>query len=290
MRDAEARSRKFSDGARAELAAQLQVIRQKLQSAQLLWAHRQYVECLRLAGEGVTEAVGALALAEEVLGDDLSERTRRMSARAVGLTTFRLRFNAELTDAARAYFERAVAFLLDAVDELTPLARPPRELVIRRWARLAVVVAGLLVVSLAGAVVAYQAYGRRATLVQQRERASRDGYLFREEGSNTVFVVQAGARLPISSAQEFNALGYLWPAVEVVPAGSLEHLRLTLPDNVLIKDRGNPATYLVEGGKKRLVSSPEVLERLRRERKGAGPIRVVPSGALGSMPAGDPIR
>lgn len=110
-----------------------------------------------------------------------------------------------------------------------------------------------------------------------KERASKDGYLFREDGSNKVFVVQGGTKYFVPSEQEFEALGYKWDQIEVVPRGSLSFLRDRPAERVLLRERDSAAVYYYENGQKRGIVSPQAFER--RGYKWSD-IKVVPSGTL----------
>ena len=74
----------------------------------------------------------------------------------------------------------------------------------------------LVVVGLALATFKYSQAGKKQQ-VTLRDRSLQDGFLFREDGSQAVHVVQGGTRYLIPTAPEFTALGYQWHNVEVVP-------------------------------------------------------------------------
>jgi hypothetical protein len=119
-----------------------------------------------------------------------------------------------------------------------------------------------------------------------RERASRDGYLYREQGSHEVFVVQGGTRYYIPSPQEFDALGYRSDQIEEVPRGALGFLRDRPAERTLLRERDSPAVFYIENGQKRFITSPQVFERLGHK---YSDIKVVPSGSLGRETAGGAI-
>jgi hypothetical protein len=122
---------------------------------------------------------------------------------------------------------------------------------------------------------------------QLKERASKDGYLFREEGSDTVYVVQGGSKYPVPSSQEFEALGYKWDQVENVPPGSLTFLPNRPQERVLLRERNSPQVYYYENGQKRGILSPQAFERLGHK---WSDIKVVPTGTLGSEAVGAPLQ
>ena len=123
--------------------------------------------------------------------------------------------------------------------------------------------------------------------VELRARASKDGFLFREEGSYAIYVVQNGTKFHIQDPQEFRSLGYRPDHIEVVPQGALEFLRDRPQENTMFRERDNPSIYLYENGQKRLITSPEVIDRLGRKRED---VKVVPSGSLGGEAIGAPLQ
>jgi hypothetical protein len=110
-----------------------------------------------------------------------------------------------------------------------------------------------------------------------KERASKDGYLFREEGSDAVYVVQGGTKFHVPNPEEFEALGYKWDNIEVVPRGALGFLRDRPNERTLLRERDSKAVYFYENGQKRGIASPEAFERLGHK---WSDIKVVPSGTL----------
>jgi hypothetical protein len=120
-----------------------------------------------------------------------------------------------------------------------------------------------------------------------KERASKDGFLFREEGSDTVYVVQGQSKYMVPSAQEFEALGYKWDQVETVARGSLSFLPSRPQERVLLRERNSPQVYFYENGQKRGILSPQAFERLGHK---WSDIKTVPSGTLDSEAAGAPLQ
>ena len=114
-------------------------------------------------------------------------------------------------------------------------------------------------------------------VAELKERASKDGYLYREVGSTEVFVVQGGTRYFIRSPQEFEALGYKWDQIEEVPRGSLGFLNDRPAERTLLRERDSPAVFIYENGQKRFIM-PGVFERKGYDFKD---VKVVPAGGLG---------
>jgi hypothetical protein len=120
-----------------------------------------------------------------------------------------------------------------------------------------------------------------------KERASKDGYLFQEAGSDAVYVVQGGSKYHVPNPDEFNALGYRWDQIETVPPGSLGFLRDRPNDRVLLRERNSQQVYYYENGQKRGITSAEAFERMGHK---WSDIKVVPSGTLGRETIGAPLQ
>jgi len=123
-------------------------------------------------------------------------------------------------------------------------------------------------------------------IAELKERASKDGYLYREAGSPDVFVVQGGTKYFIKSPQEFEALGYKWDQVEEVPRGSLGHLNSRPAERTLLRERDSQAVFMYENGQKRFIM-PGVFEKMGLDWKD---VKVVPAGGLGNETPGAAIR
>jgi hypothetical protein len=136
-----------------------------------------------------------------------------------------------------------------------------------------------------GGVMALRAGPRERE--QLRARTARDGFLYREKGSWAIHVVQAGARFLVPSPQEFNALGYRWDAVEVVPPGAVAHLRPQPADGALLQERGSSTMYWFDAGRKRAIESKDQLAGLGFQAKD---VKIVPAGSLAPLPAGPPVK
>jgi hypothetical protein len=118
-------------------------------------------------------------------------------------------------------------------------------------------------------------------------RASRDGYLFREAGSDAIYVVQNGTKFQVQNEAELRALGYSSDRIETVPSGSLNFLRDRPPEKTLFRERDSPAVYYYENGQKRVIANEKVFEGLGHK---WSDVKVVPKGALGSEANGAPIE
>ena len=307
LRDAETRARRFGDVERRDFAVQLLLARQKLDSAQVLWAHQQYIEGLRLADESVTEALRSAELCAHLLPagaplDDGSEPVwaqvlRELGSRPEhiqdalvcqnGMPWARPTLNAQIGARERGYFQKAIHVAYQVVERLRPAARTPQDIVFSRWGRVAMLAAGfVLVVALAMGTFKLVKAGQQQAITL-RERSSRDGFLFREDGSQAVHVVQGGVRYLIPNPQEFKAFGYQWHNVEVVPPGSLAHLRDKPADRALIKERGASTVFLIEGGTKRPVASEDAF---KRQGFNWNDVKTVPAGGLANLTTGKPIE
>ena len=173
------------------------------------------------------------------------------------------------------------------VERLRPAARSPRDIVVSRWGRVAMLAASFLVVLGLGLATFKLVQSGKKQQLSLRERSLQDGFLFREDGSQAVHVVQGGTRYLIPTPKEFTAFGYQWDNVEVVPPGSMAHLRAKPADRALLKERGTATVYLYEGGKKRPIMSEDAFHRSGFK---WSEVKIVPTGGLGSEPAGKPIE
>lgn len=122
-------------------------------------------------------------------------------------------------------------------------------------------------------------------LRELKEKASKDGFLYREAGSQEIFVVQHGTRFPVSSPEELQALGMDPTTVQEVPRGSLGFLRNQPPDRTFWKERDRREVYYYENGQKRWITV-EAFERLGGQWNA---IKVLPSGGLKDHTTGAPI-
>jgi hypothetical protein len=118
-----------------------------------------------------------------------------------------------------------------------------------------------------------------------KERASKDGFLFREAGSQDLYVVQHGTRFPVKSAEELRVLGLDPSTIQEVPPGSLKFLRNQPPDRTFWKESDRAEVYYYENGQKRWITG-EAFDRGGYSYKD---IRVLPAGALKDHTTGAPI-
>jgi hypothetical protein len=118
-------------------------------------------------------------------------------------------------------------------------------------------------------------------------RASRDGFLFREAGSDSIFVVQNGTKFQVQGDAELRAMGYSADKIAVVPPGSLGFLRDRPPEKTLLRERDSPAVFYYENGQKRVIANEKVFEGLGHK---WSDVKVVPKGGLRSEAVGAPIE
>jgi hypothetical protein len=123
--------------------------------------------------------------------------------------------------------------------------------------------------------------------VQLRERASKDGFMFREEGDHRVFIVQGGTKYYIPSDAEFEALGLRRDQIEEIPRGALSHLPSRPKDRVLLRERDSQAVFYYENGQKRWINSPETFQRMGYK---WSDVKIVPSGSLQTETTGPPVQ
>lgn len=90
-----------------------------------------------------------------------------------------------------------------------------------------------------------------------------DGAIVRERNRNEVYVIANGEKKHIEDSVSFEALGYDWGNVVEVEPGilGLYGNRVAMktnsvhPEGALIREEGNPTVYLIEGGKKKPITS-----------------------------------
>ena len=93
-----------------------------------------------------------------------------------------------------------------------------------------------------------------------------DGTIVREEGADEVYVIADGEKKHITDPTAFSALGYSWKNVVKVRPGALGFYRLRTamrtnsvhPEGALIREDGTSKVYLVEGGKKKPISTQKI--------------------------------
>jgi hypothetical protein len=109
----------------------------------------------------------------------------------------------------------------------------------------------------------------------------RDNTLVRELSSAPVYLIEGGAKFWIPSPQELYALGYNWSEVHVVPDGSLASIPNVPRDGTLVRELSSAPVYLIEGGAKFWVPSPQELYAMGYN---WSEVKIVPDGSLSSIP------
>lgn len=107
------------------------------------------------------------------------------------------------------------------------------------------------------------------------------GTLLAQRGDFRVFVVQAGAKFWIPSSYEFGAMGYDPNAVAVVPSGSLAQIPDVPRDGSLLTQRGDPRIFVIRGGRKAWIPSPDAFTRAGYSWSS---VITVPAGSLSALP------
>lgn len=113
-----------------------------------------------------------------------------------------------------------------------------------------------------------------------------DGTLLKEASRPEIYVVRGGGKFWIPSPQEFDAMGFQWGAVRTVADGSLPYVADLAADGTLLRERTPYEVYVMENGKLRWITSPEVFESMGFS---WDRIRLVPDGSLASTAKGTPI-
>ncbi len=98
-----------------------------------------------------------------------------------------------------------------------------------------------------------------------------DGTIVQEEGRPEVYVIANGEKKHIESKEAFEELGYNWNNIVKVKPGVLGLYRSGTamksgsihPDGALIREKGNPTVYLIEGGKRKPISSLNIFNARR---------------------------
>ena len=116
-----------------------------------------------------------------------------------------------------------------------------------------------------------------------REKASQDGFVFREAGTGRMFMVQNGTRFPIRSQEDLGRLKVNPADIQDVPSGALDFLRDRPAEKTLWREEDNRTIWYYENGQKRFVTSEEVFKKRGFDWKD---VRVVPPGALGNQTTG----
>lgn len=83
-----------------------------------------------------------------------------------------------------------------------------------------------------------------------------NGTLLRASDASEVYVIINGKKRHIPSARALKEEGHTWEKIMVVPSAVID----AYASDVLMRAEGNPAVYIVSGGKKRHVTDPSVFE------------------------------
>lgn len=110
----------------------------------------------------------------------------------------------------------------------------------------------------------------------------RDGIMFRERSATTgAFLFRGGAPFRLSDQTWIDRFGGSG-AVRVVANGAIASLDGPCDEGTLLREFSDPKVYRIMGGLRRWVTTPVELSKYG----GAGNVRVVPDGALASIPEG----
>ena len=92
-----------------------------------------------------------------------------------------------------------------------------------------------------------------------------DSALVKAEDSPSVYLIQNGKRKEFTSAVLFEKLGYKWSNIINITKSEMENHpangKVLYPNGYLIKSSDNPAVYILEAGKKRIVTSAVLFEK-----------------------------
>jgi hypothetical protein len=157
---------------------------------------------------------------------------------------------------------------------------------------------------ISGIVIALFTFGLMASIypmenqvfAQQPEPPLPDGTLIKEQNDPAVYYIEGGKRMHIQTEQSFNAYGFSFNNIRVVPDGALANIPLGQPlplvppslppHGTLIKEQNNPAVYYIEDGKRRHIQTEQ---SFNAHGFSFNNIRVVPDGALANIPLGEPL-
>jgi hypothetical protein len=107
-----------------------------------------------------------------------------------------------------------------------------------------------------------------------------DGNLLSDHSDARIYVIQGGAKLPITSPEEFDRLGYRWTEVVEVPDSSMGYVADVPGDRTVLRDLDQPEVYVVYGRHGFHVPDPDTMSRLGFS---AADVRVVPHGSLAAL-------
>jgi hypothetical protein len=109
-----------------------------------------------------------------------------------------------------------------------------------------------------------------------------DGSMMREVSYPHVYVIYGGAKFHLPTSDWVEKKGG-WNAVKVVPDRALDQLPATPGDGTLLREQSSAAVYVMGGGTKRWIRSPDRFNQLNYDWNN---IREVPDGALVGIPDG----
>jgi hypothetical protein len=130
-------------------------------------------------------------------------------------------------------------------------------------------------------------YERTQATEKLRQQSKQDGFLYRQAGSDEVFVVQKGTRFKVSNLEELEKLGLSRDKIVEVPPGSMDHLTDRPPERALLRENGDPRIFVFENGVKRWVADGSAFNRNGFD---WGQVRVTPAGSLAAYETGEPVH
>lgn len=108
-----------------------------------------------------------------------------------------------------------------------------------------------------------------------------DGALVRGQSQPQVYVIFGGARFWVPSVDEFNALGYSWANVHVVPDATVNSIPKVPHDGTLLRERSHAEVYVVHGGKRIWIPTPDALRLMGYS---FANVHVIPNGSAQQLP------
>lgn len=109
-----------------------------------------------------------------------------------------------------------------------------------------------------------------------------DGILYRENSRPEVYVIYGRAKFWIPNPDVFNAMGFSWSSVRVVPDGSLANISTIPIYYTLLREYSKPEVYVMIGGKKAWIPDPNTFAAMDFSWSS---VRVVPDGSLKAIPS-----
>jgi hypothetical protein len=112
-----------------------------------------------------------------------------------------------------------------------------------------------------------------------------DGSLVREIGTEGVYIVQGGARFPITSVEVLHAMGRGGQYIYNVPPGGLNQIPLLPRDGTQLIELSGGTIWQIAGGAKFPIPSVEVRDALVAQGQINWNVVVVPDGATNQIPS-----